>query len=54
MFYACTRPRYQVSIHRTIGPLGLIFAGNIDFGFSLELPKRGCSNMYTQSMFEQN
>ena len=21
MFYACTRPRYQVSVYRTIGPL---------------------------------
>ena len=29
----------------------LIFAQNIDFGYSLELPRRGGSNEYPQSMF---
>ena len=29
----------------------LIFAQNIDFGYSLELPRRGDSNEYPQSMF---
>ena len=29
----------------------LIFAQNIDFGYSLEPPRRGGSNEYPQSMF---
>ena len=29
----------------------LIFAQNIDYGFSLEPPRRGGSNEYPQSMF---
>ena len=29
----------------------LIFAQNIDFGYTLELPRRGGSNEYPQSMF---
>ena len=32
-------------------PIFLIFAPNIDCGYSLELPRRGGSNMYPQSMF---
>ena len=35
MFYAYTRPRYQVSVYRAIGPLLLIFAQNvIDRGYT--------------------
>ena len=34
-----TRPRYQVSVYRTIGPLVLNFAQNIDYGYTLELPQ---------------
>ena len=41
----------QVSVYRTIGPLVLIFAKNIDCGYALELPRRGGSNAYPQSMF---
>ena len=29
----------------------LIFAQNIDYGYTLEPPRRGGSNEYTQSMF---
>ena len=29
----------------------LIFAQNIDYGYTLEPPRRGCSNEYPQSMF---
>ena len=29
----------------------LIFAQNIDYGYSLEPPRRGGSNVYPQSMF---
>ena len=32
----------------------LIFAQNIDCGYTLELPRRGGSNEYTQSMFWSN
>ena len=32
-------------------PIFLIFALNIDCGCSLEPPRRGGSNVYTQSMF---
>ena len=41
----------QVSVYRTIGPLVLIFAQNIDCGYKLEPPRRGGSNEYPQSMF---
>ena len=41
----------QVSVYRTIGPLVLIFAQNIDCGYTLEPPRRGGSNEYPQSMF---
>ena len=34
-----SRPRYQVSVYRTIGPLVLIFAQNIDCGYTLEPPQ---------------
>ena len=34
-----TRPRYQVSVYRTIGPLVLIFAQNIDCGYTFESPQ---------------
>ena len=33
-----SRPRYQVSVYRTIGPLVLIFAQNIECGYTLEPP----------------
>ena len=36
MFCAYTRPRYQLSVYRTIGPLVFIFAQNIDCGYTLE------------------
>ena len=36
-----TRPNYQVSVYRTIGPLVLVLLQNIDCG---------SSNMYPQSM----
>ena len=38
MFCAYTRPRYQVIVYRTIGPSVLIFAQNIDCGYTFELP----------------
>ena len=44
----------QVSVYRTIGPLVLIFAQNIDCGYTLEPPWRGGSNEYLQSMFWSN
>ena len=43
----------QVSVYRTIGPLVLIFAQNIDCGYTLERPRRGGSNEYPQSMFRR-
>ena len=45
-----TRPIYQVSVYRTIGPLVLIFAKNIDCAYTLEPPHGGGSNEYPQSM----
>ena len=54
LFVSCfTRPRYQVSIYRTIGPLVTIFIlllKKIDFGFRLEPPHYGGSNVYPQTM----
>ena len=48
MLCAYMRPRYQVSVYRTIGPLVFIFfiffAQNIDCGY-------GGSNVYSKSMF---
>ena len=42
----------QVSVNRTIGPtLVLIFAQNIDRGYTLETPQRGGCNEYPRSMF---
>ena len=40
-----------MSVYRTIGPLVLIFAQNIDCGYTFEPPRRGSSNEYSQSMF---
>ena len=37
MFCAYTRPRFQVSVYRTIGPLISYFAQNIDREYTLEL-----------------
>ena len=47
MFCACTRPRYQVSVYRTIGPLVCVFGLNsasvfhkiICYGYLLESPR---------------
>ena len=36
MFCAYTRPRYQVSVYKIIGPMVLIFAQNIDCEYTLE------------------
>ena len=52
MFCALLRPRYQVSVYRTIGPLVPFLLKNIDCGYTLELPLRGGSNEYPQC-FEQ-
>ena len=38
-----------MSVYRTIGLLVNIFAQNIDRGFTLEQPRRGGSNEYSQS-----
>ena len=39
MLCAYTRPRYQVSVYRTIGPLvSLFLLSNTDCEYSLELP----------------
>ena len=40
-----------MSVYRTIGPLVLILAQNIECGYMLELPRRGGSKEYPQSMF---
>ena len=45
---------FQVKIdnfHMTIFDIFLIFAQNIDCGYTLEPPRRGGSNEYPQSMF---
>ena len=55
----CLCNTYPLIPHFYIAKLGvcrgiqifLIFAQNIDCGYSLELPQRGDSNVYTQSMF---
>ena len=42
MFCAFTRPRYQVSVYRTIGPLLIIYLhkiNNNDFSFNDKLNK---------------
>ena len=41
----------QVSVYRTIGPLVLFLLQNIDCGYSLELPRRGGSDVYPRSIF---
>ena len=52
IFYnICIYSRSQVSVYRTIGPLVLIFAQNIDCGYTLEPPRQGGSNEYPQSIF---
>ena len=40
----------KIDIYRGI-PIFLIFAQNIDCGYTLEPPRRGGSNEYPQSMF---
>ena len=42
----------QVSVYRTIGPLVLIFAQNIDCGYMLEPLCQGGSNEYPQSKLQ--
>ena len=39
------------NFHRKIFDIFLIFAQNIDCGYTLEPPRRGGSNEYPQSMF---
>ena len=39
IFCTYSRPRYQVSIYKTTGPLVHIFAQNIDCGYRLEPPQ---------------
>ena len=39
------------NFHRKKIDIFLIFAQNIDCGYTLELPRRGGSNEYPQSMF---
>ena len=41
---------YKTGVCRGI-PIFLIIAKKIDYGYSLELPRRGDSNMHSQSMF---
>ena len=41
IFCAYTRPRYQVSVYRTIGPLGLLQIKIGDFGLMRALPSEG-------------
>ena len=40
------------NIHESIFDIFLIFAQNIDCGYTLEPPCRGGSNVYPQSMFQ--
>ena len=41
----------NISFQKKIFDIFLIFAQNIDCGYRLELPRRGGSNEYPQSMF---
>ena len=48
MHYANMSVQYTAIFH---GYIFLIFAQNIDCGYTLEPPRRGGSNEYPQSMF---
>ena len=41
----------QTAIHQKTFDIFLIFAQNIDCGYTLEPPRQGSSNEYPQSMF---
>ena len=47
IFYALKIGNFQLKIF----DIFLIFAQNIDYGYTLEPPRRGGSNEYPQSMF---
>ena len=47
IFHGCKNDNFQMKFF----DIFLIFAQNIDCGYSLELPQRGISNEYPQSMF---
>ena len=47
IFHGCKNDNFQMKIF----DIFLIFAQNIDCGYTLEPPQRGGSNEYTQSMF---
>ena len=47
-FFACKNDNFHWKKEEDIF---LIFAQNIDCGYTLELPRRGGSNEYAQSMF---
>ena len=47
IFHACKNDNFQMKIC----DIFLIFAQNIDCGYTLEPPQRGGSNEYPQSMF---
>ena len=46
-FFSCKNLKF----HQKIFDINLIFAQNIDCGYTLEPPRRGGSNEYPQSMF---
>ena len=46
-FFGCKKEKFN----EIIFDIFLIFAQNIDCGYSLESPRRGGSNEYPQSMF---
>ena len=47
IFHGCKNDNFQMKIF----DIFLIFAQNIDCGYTLEPPQRGGSNEYPQSMF---
>ena len=47
IFHSCKNDNFQMKIF----DIFLIFAQNIDCGYTLEPPQRGGSNEYPQSMF---
>ena len=47
IFHGCKNDNFQIKIF----DIFLIFAQNIDCGYTLEPPQRGGSNEYPQSMF---
>ena len=47
IFHGCKNDNFQINFF----DIFLIFTQNIDCGYTLELPQRGGSNEYPQSMF---